>query len=305
MKWSEIMQPVEFIEATRLTILHDDFIPLAVRYAGIQKGMHILEVGCGTGYFSRYLSKGTECVHYTGIDLDEGFIKAAQAVHGNNKSDYLLGSAYELPFEDDFFDGVISHAFFNCASQPKTAIREMLRVVKPGGRVTAVMPMSLHYETWHLGYYPDTCTWVEGILKFQNKMYKVLSEMGCGTMDFNQGFSASKLPRFFYMSGLEDIELLPLPKTFSLSNHAYPREKKLSYINNLYLGERKKIENIMKQTDFLMHVSKEECDIYLEQLRERRDFWRDNLDDNSIWDWFGSSSILVSGVKGQKERGWK
>lgn len=297
MKWSEIMQPVEFMEATRLTILHDAFIPLAVRYAGIHAGMHLLEVGCGTGYFSRYLSKGTEHVHYTGIDIDEGFIKAARPVHGNNQSDYLEGSAYELPFEDDFFDGVISHAFFNCADRPGTAIREMMRVVKPGGRVTTVMPMSLHYETWHTGFYPAECTWAEEIGRFQNKMFKVLHKMGCGVMDFNKGFSASRLPRFFYEAGLKEIGLLPLPKTFSLSDYACPREIKASHVENLYLGEKKKMENIMALTDFLTHVPKEECEDYLRQLKARRDFWMDHLDDNSIWDWFGSSSILVSGVK--------
>ena len=297
MEWSEIMQPVEFIEATRLSILHDDFIPLAVRYAGIETGMHILEVGCGTGYFSRYLSKATENVHYTGLDRDEGFIKSAKPVYGNNTSDYVLGSAYELPFEDNFFDAVTSHAFFNCADQPKKAISEMMRVVKSGGRISTVMPMSLHYETWHTGFYPKECTWLNGITEFQTKMFKTLSEMKCGTMDFNKGFSASKLPRFFYISGLKKIEMLPMPKSFSLSNHAFPREKKIAYIENLYLGEKKKIENIMALTDFLTDVSKEECNTYIEQLKMRRDFWLNNLDDNAIWDWFGSSSVLVSGVK--------
>lgn len=297
MEWSEIVQPVEFIEATRLSILHDEFIPLAVRYAGIEKGMHILDVGCGTGYFSRYLSEGTEEVHYTGLDRDEGFIKAAKSVHGTNKSDYVLGSAYEMPFEDNIFDGVVSHAFFNCADQPKKAISEMIRVVKPGGRITAVLPMSLHYETWHTGFYPEECTWQKEISLFQNKMFQTLNNMKCGIMDFNKGFSASKLPRFFHVSGLKEIKMLPLPKAFSLSNYAFPKEKKIAYIENLYLGEKKKIENIMALTDFFTYVPKEECENYIEQLKARRDFWMEHLDDNGIWDWFGASAVLVSGVK--------
>lgn len=295
--WSKIVQPPEFLEATRMTLLNDDFIPIAVRYCGILPGMHLLEVGCGTGYFSRYLSKGTSQVHYTGLDIDAGFIAAAKPMAGDNTWDYLVGSAYELPFEDHFFDGVISHTFFNCADRPKEAIAEMIRVCKPGGRVTTVASMSMSYETWHTGFYPLECTWEEKIREFQRKMFRILDEMGCGTMDYNRGFAASKLPRFFHVSGLKDIWLCPLPRSFSLSNAALPREGKAAYVENLYLGEKKKIENIMELTPFLTHISREECEDYKEQLLARRNYWMEHLEDNSVWDWFGASAVLVSGVK--------
>ena len=297
MEWSKIMQPPEFLEATRMALLNDDFIPLAVKYSGIQPDMHLLEVGCGTGYFSRYLSRGTEHVHYTGIDIDTGFIEAARPVHGSNQSDYLVGSAYELPFADETFDGVISHTFFNCADQPKKAIAEMKRVCKRGGRVTTEASMSMNFETWHKGFYPEECTWLSEIEKFQNRMFRVLEEMGCGTSSFNRGFPASKLPRFFYVSGLRDIQLCPLPRSFSLSNAALPKEIKTAYVTNLYEGEMKKIKNIMELTEFLQYVPEEDCLFYMEQLKKRRDFWMEHLDDNSIWDWFGASALLVSGVR--------
>lgn len=298
--WSKVMQPPEFLEATRMTLLNDDFIPFAVQYCGIEDGMKILEVGCGTGYFSRYLSKGTSGVSYTGLDRDAGFIAAAKPVHGDNTCSHLVGSAYELPFADDSFDGVISHTFFNCADKPKEAIREMLRVCRPGGRVSTVASMSLTYETWHRGFYPPECTWVEKIQSFQGRMQKVLAELGCGTMDYNRGFAASKLPRFFYVSGMTDIRICPLPRTFSLSNAAMPAEKKAAYVENLYLGEKKKIENIMELTAFTSHIPEEECRDYIEQLQARRDFWMEHLDDNSIWDWFGASALVVSGRKEQQ-----
>lgn len=297
MEWSKIMQPPEFLEATRITLLNDDFIPLAVSYCGIKEGMHLLEVGCGTGYFSRYLSKGTRKVHYTGIDIDEGFIRTAKPVHGDNTCDYQVGSAYALPYEDASFDGVLSHTFFNCADQPKTAIAEMLRVCKPGGRVTTVASMSMNFETWHKGFYPEECTWVREIECFQGRMYQVLEQMGCGTSSFNRGFAASKLPRFFYISGLKAIQLCPLPRSFSLSNAALPRETKEAYVRNLYIGEKKKLENIMELTAFLQYVEEGECKAYLQNLKARYDFWMSHLDDNSIWDWFGASALLVSGIK--------
>lgn len=295
--WSKVMQPPEFLEATRMTLLNDDFIPLAVSYCGIEQGMRILEVGCGTGYFSRYLSKGTSGVSYIGVDRDKGFIQAAQPVCGDNTSTYLEGSAYELPFPDNSFDGVISHTFFNCAEKPKEAIREMIRVCRPGRQVSTVASMSLTFETWHLGFYPPECSWVEEIRNFQGRMQKVLAELGCGALDYNRGLPASKLPRFFYVSGLKNIRICPLPRTFSLSNAAFPVKSKESYVENLYIGEKKKIENIMELTDFTKYIPEEECMEYMEQLKARRDFWMRHLDDNSIWDWFGASAVVVSGEK--------
>lgn len=295
MEWSKIMQPPEFLEATRISLLSDDFIDLAVKYSGLASGMRVLEVGCGTGYFSRYLSKGVRGVHFTGLDIDRGFIEAALPVHGDNTCEYIQGSAYALPFADASFDGVFSHTFFNCADQPKKAIKEMLRVCRPGGRVTAVVPMSLTFETWHKGFYPEECTWTETIEGFQRKMFQALDEMGCGTRDFNKGFSASKLPRFFYVSGLRDIRLCPLPRSFSLSNSALSVSTKRAYVLQLYEGEKKKLQNIVELTRFQSYVPKEECDAYLEALAQRRDFWLAHLTDNSVWDWFGGSALLASG----------
>ncbi|MGI6069856.1 MAG: class I SAM-dependent methyltransferase [Blautia sp.] len=297
MEWSKIMQTPEYLEATRITILNEDFVSYAVQSCGIESGMRILDVGCGTGLFTRYLSKGTSNVSYTGLDIDQGFLKEAKSVENGNTVRYVYGSAYEMPFEDESFDGVVSHTFFNCADRPKEAIAEMKRVCRPGGRITTVSSMSLGYETWNNGYYPLECDWAETIPRFQNKMARVLSELGCGLMDFNRGFGASKLPRFFYVSGLKDIGIYALPRIFSLSNWACPRRKKECYVENLYLGEKKKMENIMELTEFLKKVPEEECREYLQQLKARRDFWMEHLDDNGIWDWFGAAAVVVSGRK--------
>lgn len=296
LQWSKALQPPEFLEATRITLLNDEFIPLAVKYSGIEQGMEVLEVGCGTGYFSRYLSRGTDNVHYTGLDLDPELLAKGGPAAGNNQMTYLSGSAFALPFPDNSFDTVVSHTFFNCVEDPQRAMEEMKRVVKPGGRITSVTSMSLSYETWHRGFYPPQCGWVQEIPIFQSKMSKALEKIQCGPLSLNKGLAGSLMPRFFTVSGLKNVQLCPLPRAFSLSDCGLAVEKKKRYVEYLYIGELKRIENAMELEGFMKQVTREECENYISDLKARRDFWLGHLDDNSIWDWFGASALLVSGI---------
>ena len=105
----------------------------------------MLDVGCGTGYFTRLLSSGDEGVKATGIDLEEDFIKYApkEAKERGLSIDFMVGDALFLSFEDNTFDAVTSHTFFTSIHDPKKAMAEMIRVTKPGGMISSVTPMSL------------------------------------------------------------------------------------------------------------------------------------------------------------------
>lgn len=96
----------------------------------------VLEVGAGTGFFCINLFLGGKIggeVHAT--DISEGML----AVCKRNGAEHGLdihtkqGDAEDLPYEDDSFDLVMGHAFIHHLPVPGLAIREMLRVLKPGG----------------------------------------------------------------------------------------------------------------------------------------------------------------------------
>jgi ubiquinone/menaquinone biosynthesis C-methylase UbiE len=53
----------------------DDMRPLFFKWLGINEHNHILDAGCGTGVFGRYLAKGLTSGHATGFDINGGFIK--------------------------------------------------------------------------------------------------------------------------------------------------------------------------------------------------------------------------------------
>ena len=96
-----------------------------------------LEIGCGTGFFTLNLKLAgvlAEC-HVT--DISPGMVDAAKrnAEALGFSIDGRPADAETLPYEDDTLDLVIGHAVIHHIPDVERAFREMLRVLKPGGRI--------------------------------------------------------------------------------------------------------------------------------------------------------------------------
>jgi ubiquinone/menaquinone biosynthesis C-methylase UbiE len=102
--------------------------------AGIGLGDHVLDVACGTGVLAREASKrvGPEG-SVTGLDLNEGMLAVAKRMQPD--VDWRQGDAAALPFENDRFDVVVSQFGLMYFPERVAALREMWRVLKPGGRL--------------------------------------------------------------------------------------------------------------------------------------------------------------------------
>ncbi len=98
-----------------------------------------LDVGCGTGALCETIVQMAAAQSVTGIDFSEGFIRYARQQHPENVYDFQVGSALDLPVDDDFFDVVVSGLALNFFPEPQTAVSELLRVAKPGGTVAVYL----------------------------------------------------------------------------------------------------------------------------------------------------------------------
>ncbi|WP_188192409.1 class I SAM-dependent methyltransferase [Nonomuraea sp. SYSU D8015] len=98
------------------------------------KGSTILEVAPGPGYLSIALAR-TGDYTVTGLDISETFVQIARAkaAEAGAAVDFRLGNASAMPFEDESFDFVVCCAAFKNFSDPVGALREMHRVLRPGG----------------------------------------------------------------------------------------------------------------------------------------------------------------------------
>jgi SAM-dependent methyltransferase len=104
----------------------------------------VLEVGCGTGFFTRHVGERLPQSEVVGIDMDEGRLAFARKRSQFANLSFAWGDLADLPFDDDSFDLVYCRFVLIHAPDPAAALAEMARVARPGGRVVA-------YEMVHDG----------------------------------------------------------------------------------------------------------------------------------------------------------
>jgi ubiquinone/menaquinone biosynthesis C-methylase UbiE len=110
-----------------------------LRLLRLKPSDHVLEIGCGPGYFSpeiaRFLKRGT----LTLFDYQDGMLDIAEArLKERRLSNYLRqqGDAKALPFLDARFDAAFMVTVLGEVGDAGAALREALRVLKPGGRLS-------------------------------------------------------------------------------------------------------------------------------------------------------------------------
>ena len=105
---------------------------------GIDDSSFVLDVGCGIGGSSRFVASTYGC-RTVGIDLTPTYIEVARTLSEwtglSERCSFDVGSALQLPYEDDTFDRAIQlHVGMNIEDK-SSLLAEINRVLKPGGRV--------------------------------------------------------------------------------------------------------------------------------------------------------------------------
>lgn len=116
--------------------LFDRYVPAL----DLPPSAQVLEIGCGTGAMMRSLARRDDFSgKATGVDQSPAFIEAAKqfALDENlgERIDFHVGDAHSLDFPSATFDAVIAHTLISHVTDPAAVIREMARVVRPGGIV--------------------------------------------------------------------------------------------------------------------------------------------------------------------------
>jgi ubiquinone/menaquinone biosynthesis C-methylase UbiE len=113
-------------------------IPAAANFAAT-RGLKVLEIGCGMGTDgAQFARAGAE---YTGIDLTDAAIELARqrfALSGL-KGDFRVSDAERLDFPNESFDLIYSHGVLHHTPDIEAAVREIHRVLKPGGRALVML----------------------------------------------------------------------------------------------------------------------------------------------------------------------
>jgi ubiquinone/menaquinone biosynthesis C-methylase UbiE len=121
-------------------------------------GLDVLDVGCGQGMdVCEFALAGARAV---GIDLTPRHVELARqhAEEAGIKARIVCGDAEALPFDDESFDRVTSNGVLHHTPDIEAALREIKRVLRPGGTMTVIL-----YNRNSLHYWLETILW-QGIV---------------------------------------------------------------------------------------------------------------------------------------------
>lgn len=129
-RWYEAYDdPVALLRAE--SKLKNPWIAAEIHKHFAQDNLPILDVGCGAGFLANYLALKNHNV--TGLDNSPSSLAIARNADQVKTVNYVEGNAYALPFADEAFSVVTAMDFLEHVDEPEKVVREIARVLKPGG----------------------------------------------------------------------------------------------------------------------------------------------------------------------------
>ncbi len=124
-RWYEKTTRKDLAEFRRLAARLSSFLP---------NGGDVLEVAPGPGFLSVEMAR-TGKLRVSGLDISKTFVEIERknAAEAGVRAEFRQGNASQMPFEADSFDLLVCRAAFKNFTEPEAALREMRRVLRPGG----------------------------------------------------------------------------------------------------------------------------------------------------------------------------
>jgi arsenite methyltransferase len=106
----------------------------------LKPGERVLDLGCGAGWASRLLARAVSSTdkpgQVIGLDVSDEMIRRARAASSNYENlMFVVGSAQQIPWEENFFDKVLSVESFYYYGDQEGALDELFRVLAPKGEL--------------------------------------------------------------------------------------------------------------------------------------------------------------------------
>ena len=128
-------------EGPKMENHHLDITEKTIRRMNLRPGERVLDLGCGSGWATRLLARlvadGPEGFgQVVGVDVSDEMIRQARA--GSKDFDnimFIWGSATQIPWEENFFDKMLSVESFYYYPDQERALAELFRVMAPKGRL--------------------------------------------------------------------------------------------------------------------------------------------------------------------------
>jgi arsenite methyltransferase len=142
-------------EAGRGEGMEQDHLPITLpvlEKMGLAAADNVLDVGCGSGWLARRLAKRVTEGRVVGMDVSDEMIRVARRTSLDFENIlYVTGEVGEIPWEANFFNHAISVESAYYWPEPAAGMREIFRVLRPGGAAWILINYyrdNLHCHQW-------------------------------------------------------------------------------------------------------------------------------------------------------------
>jgi len=198
----------EYFGDTRDHWWNEDFLRLMVQRWQLDGVRDVLDVGSGVGHWGMLLASVLgEQARFTGIEREPRWVELATSrARGRGLGErfaYRQGEATRLPFPDDMFDLVTCQTVLIHLHDPSSAVAEMRRVTRPGGRVVVAEPNNLAAALL-LDSISNQAP-IESIVELVR--FQLTCERGKVRLGEGDNSLGDRVPGIFAEQGLIDVEL--------------------------------------------------------------------------------------------------
>lgn len=245
--WHNIQPPSE-IDVSRYYEYDEDSLFLLRKWLRLDQGLPktIVEVGCGSGYFTeKLLEMAPAAKRIVAVEPDDVLREYAKQKL-SRKVEFLKGTAEDVPLPDEFADLTVCHIVLCNLPNVPQAVSGMTRVTKADGIVAAIEPGG-----GGINYYPDP--------KLNAIEKKVVEAYGKGVwdlrtklMDYSKDLKQkrARYAEVFYSCGLVDVEAHGVLSVFLLSDPRRDRSELLQWVKKrllIHQNEWNRVSEILRR----------------------------------------------------------
>jgi ubiquinone/menaquinone biosynthesis C-methylase UbiE len=218
---------------------NDDFVALMARRWELDRVKMALDVGAGVGHWGRLLLPHLAPeARLFGIDREAEWVRGANERAARlgiaGRASYRFGDANEIPFHDGVFDLVTCQTVLIHMKDPAATIREMMRVLAPGGLLAVAEPNNLA-NALALG---STLAKGERARVLELARFQMTCELGKERLGEGNNSLGDLVPGMFAAAGLEDVKVFISDKAFFMVPPYRRREEQARRDEALAWAER-------------------------------------------------------------------
>ena len=213
------------------------------------------------------------------------------------KAKIVREDGFALSFEDNTYDAVVNHTYLGVLSDVVAGLKELIRVCKTGGCVSASASSRGFPKLHWAGDSPFTGE--KRLIELQEKHECIYQEItNSAVLKQDSYWNIMRYPRLFARLGLKNITIHPYASGFSYNDSYWTDEFKANKIDTdvgreIEILEEHRVDPKYEAYGFMPEDFSELISLY----RQKQEYLRSSVTDNDCWEWDASMHLIVAGTK--------